>query len=242
MRGSARDSREDSIFNRRHSGRLIWLAAIASQVAVATAAHAQFLRDPPLLPPAATTDRDRAVGCMANAIVYEAGYEPIEGQQAVAEVILNRVRSPLYPKTVCGVVFDGSTRATGCQFTFTCDGSMRRRLPEALKAAARAIAESALDGTLPDRVAGATHYHADYVSPRWAPSLVRVAKIGAHIFYRLPGTRDALAQPAAYSPVGEPLFPSGSVIAGGGVSHVTRAIQPPRLFAPWGLMMAVPPR
>lgn len=134
---------------------------------------------------------------MAQAIVYEAGLEPLAGQQAVAQVILNRARSGVYPKTVCGVVYQGSTRRTGCQFTFTCDGSLAKRMPDRITLAARAVAEDALQGRLPDRVGAATHYHASYVSPYWAPSLTRVGRIGAHIFYssgalnRAPGARDA---------------------------------------------------
>jgi spore germination cell wall hydrolase CwlJ-like protein len=132
-------------------------------------------------------DRGRALDCMSMAIAYEAAGQPVEGQQAVGQVILNRMRAARFPKTVCGVVFQGSERVTGCQFTFTCDGSIRRRLTDATLVIARSIAETVLDGAAPDRVAGATHYHADYVVPYWASSGQRVARIGAHIFYRMPG-------------------------------------------------------
>lgn len=188
---------------------------------------------PPFSSPIAGSDdseRSRAVGCLAQAIVYEAGLEPVEGQEAVAQVVMNRLRAPTYPKSVCGVVYQGSERRTGCQFTFTCDGSLRRKMPDRLYLAARAVAESALDGTLPDRVGGATNYHAYYVSPYWAPSLTRVGRIGAHIFYRggggasagnatLAGTGAAPAPPVLSVPVkrpapGEPFSPWGLSLPG----------------------------
>ncbi len=176
-------------------------------------------------------DRDRAVECLTLAVAHEAGYESLEGRQAVAEVVLNRMRDPAFPKTVCGVVFAGSTRRTGCQFTFTCDGSLRRTLPDAVVAAARAIAEQAIDGQAPSQVAGATHYHADYVNPYWAPSLTRLAKIGAHIFYRSRGA-SAFGTPGA-NPIVNAEMP---------IAVEARALGAPspepakgRIFAPWGI-------
>ncbi|MGI4879047.1 MAG: cell wall hydrolase [Janthinobacterium lividum] len=137
------------------------------------------------VPLLAGTDRADAIDCLATAISYEAGNEPEAGQEAVAEVVLNRVRHPAFPKTVCGVVYQGAERRTGCQFTFACDGSLlRRRAPQAM---ARAVATRALDGQLGPGIGEAVFYHADYVAPAWAPSLVRVGQIGAHIFYRFPG-------------------------------------------------------
>ena len=182
-----------------------------------------------------STDRDRALQCLGTAIAYEAGYEPVEGQQAVAEVILNRTRHPAYPKTVCGVVFAGSERRTGCQFTFTCDGSLGRRLPDAVLAASRRVAEMVLDGAAPDRIGLATHYHADYVTPYWAPSLIRVTKIGAHIFYRLPGSEATLASLAASGE--EPEIAALAAITGRRSSHSASppARPPATVFAPWGL-------
>lgn len=205
---------------------------------------------PAPLPPAAaplagaTEDRARAVQCLATAIAYEAGFEPVEGRQAVAEVILNRVRAPFFPKTVCGVVFAGSSRRTGCQFSFTCDGSLRRALPARVLAEAHAIAVAALDGTSPARVAGAAWYHADYVSPYWAPSLVRVTKIGAHIFYRAPGAADRGPGQAGYRAVGEPVIAAltpvpmaGAATVGGGLPPAAGPARP-KVFAPWGLAPA----
>lgn len=132
-------------------------------------------------------DEARALDCMTAAIYYEAAYESADGQRAVAQVVLNRLRNPLFPKTICGVVFQGSERATGCQFTFTCDGALARKPAEEGWARARKVAEAALNGYVMKKVGNATHYHADYVAPYWSPSLVKVAVVGAHIFYRWEG-------------------------------------------------------
>lgn len=140
--------------------------------------------------PAAIENRQTSFDCLAKAIGYEAGNEPEAGKAAVAQVILNRVRHKAFPKTVCSVVYQGSGRRTGCQFTFTCDGSLRRTLSRRSWASAQTVAAAALAGLLPNTVGSATHYHADYVAPRWAPSLHRIGKIGVHIFYRLPGPGD----------------------------------------------------
>ena len=139
------------------------------------------------------TDRERAVQCLALTAWYEAGDDAI-AQRSVIQVVLNRVAHPAFPKSVCGVVFQGSERRTGCQFTFTCDGSMIRRQPSvAALARARALALSALAGAVDTSVLQATHYHADYVQPWWAPSLERLGIVGRHIFYRWGGARGALA-------------------------------------------------
>jgi spore germination cell wall hydrolase CwlJ-like protein len=133
-------------------------------------------------------DRDRAVHCLAQAVYYEAAREPRKGQEAVAQVVLNRVRHPAYPKSVCGVVYEGAARSAGCQFTFTCDGSLRWAPDAALFAKATDVARRALGGFVEADVGSATHYHADYVNPYWAPTLVKMTRIGAHIFYRWTGT------------------------------------------------------
>ena len=123
------------------------------------------------------------LGCLSLAIYYEARSESVVGQQAVAQVVLNRVRDRFYPNDVCSVVFQGSERRTGCQFSFTCDGSMAR-LPEGrawIKARETAAAVLAGRGDAP--VGNATHYHTTAILPYWAPSLAKVTTIGAHIFY-----------------------------------------------------------
>ncbi|WP_371809725.1 cell wall hydrolase [Croceicoccus sp. YJ47] len=136
---------------------------------------------------AAASQRARAVDCLATAIYYEAGMEGADGQRGVAQVVLNRVRHKSYPNSVCGVVFQGAERRTGCQFTFTCDGSLARAPAPRRLAQARKIAEDALAGSVYAPVGLSTHYHADYVVPYWSPSLLKTAVVGTHIFYRSPG-------------------------------------------------------
>lgn len=161
----------------------------------------------------------RDLDCLAAAISYEAGNEPVEGQEAVAQVVLNRLHTADFPKTVCGVIFQGSNRRTGCQFTFTCDGSLLRPRSARSLAAARAVAARVLRGEGTAMIGDAVNYHADYVLPGWASGLSRVAKIGAHIFYRRPGGLVASASvPISYGATAQ------------------RAVAPaPGTFAPWGL-------
>jgi spore germination cell wall hydrolase CwlJ-like protein len=133
-------------------------------------------------------ERTLAVSCLADAIYYEAAFEPQEGQQAVAQVVLNRVRDSNFPDTVCGVVYQGWQRKTGCQFSFVCDGSLTRRPPEAdQRAHAEGVAMQMLSGVTVQEVGTATHYHTDYVDPYWRPTLVEITQIGQHIFYKWPG-------------------------------------------------------
>ena len=132
-------------------------------------------------------DRLRALECLTAAVYYEAAIEPLDGQRAVAQVVLNRARHPAYPKSICGVVFQGWERSTGCQFTFTCDGSIRRTPSASLWAKARKVAEEALAGKVYAPVGWATHYHTNWVVPYWSSSLVKLANVGTHIFYRWEG-------------------------------------------------------
>jgi hypothetical protein len=132
-------------------------------------------------------DRARALRCMTQAIYYEAAREPVRGQEAVAQVVLNRLRHPAYPKSICGVVYQGSARPTGCQFTFTCDGALRWAPQAALWRKAQDVARRALAGFVDKDVGSATHYHAAYVVPYWAPTLVKMTQVGQHIFYRWTG-------------------------------------------------------
>ncbi|MGR4864843.1 cell wall hydrolase [Caulobacter sp. LARHSG274] len=132
-------------------------------------------------------EREKALHCLTQAVYFEAGFEPISGQQAVAQTVLNRVRHPGYPKSICGVVYEGSARGTGCQFSFTCDGSLERAISPAVWDNARIIAKRALAGFVMKDVGSATHYHADYVFPYWAPTLVKLKTVGTHIFYRWTG-------------------------------------------------------
>jgi spore germination cell wall hydrolase CwlJ-like protein len=150
-------------------------------------------------------DQRRALLCMTQAVYYEAGFEPAEGRRAVAQVILNRMRHPAFPKSVCGVVYQGAGSGV-CQFTFVCDGALYRAPARDAWVEAERIARAALGGYVEKRVGEATHYHADYVAPRWAPMLAKVAQIGQHIFYRWPG---AWGMPAAFNGryIGEPRDP-----------------------------------
>lgn len=126
---------------------------------------------------------NRAVNCLALANYYEAASEGPGGMRAISQVVLNRVRHPAFPKSVCDVVFQGSERSTGCQFTFTCDGSLARAPIPALMDRARAVAIAALHGAVERGVGMATHYHTRQVVPYWADSLDKIRVIGAHIFY-----------------------------------------------------------
>jgi hypothetical protein len=150
-------------------------------------------------------DRRRALLCMTQAVYYEAGFEPLEGRRAVAQVVINRMRHPAFPKSVCGVVYQGS-RDPICQFSFVCDGSLYRRPALGAWKEAERIAAAALDGYVDQAVGAATHYHADYVAPYWAPRLAKIVQIGAHIFYHWPG---AWGSTAAFTGryIGEPADP-----------------------------------
>lgn len=150
-------------------------------------------------------DHRRALLCLTQAVYYEAGFEPLEGRRAVAQVVLNRMRHPAFPKSVCGVVYQGA-REPVCQFSFVCDGSLYRRPAPGAWKAAELVARAALDGFVERTVGAATHYHANYVAPYWAPRLAKISQIGAHIFYRWPG---AWGSTAAFSGryIGEPNDP-----------------------------------
>jgi spore germination cell wall hydrolase CwlJ-like protein len=129
----------------------------------------------------------RALDCLTAAVYYEARSETLDGQRAVAQVVLNRVRHPAFPRSVCGVVFQGRERRTGCQFSFTCDGSMRRGREPGAWERAREVAEAALAGYVYAPVGLATHFHTTAIHPWWASSMRRAVTVGAHIFYRWPG-------------------------------------------------------
>ena len=137
--------------------------------------------------PTSMADKDRALQCLTQAIYYEAATESVDGQRAVAQVVLNRLRHPAYPNSVCGVVYQGSERTTGCQFTFTCDGALARAPMASYWNRARQIAEAALAGYVHAPVGWATHYHTNWVVPYWSSSLVKAATVGTHIFYRWTG-------------------------------------------------------
>jgi hypothetical protein len=173
-------------------------------------------------------DSARAAMCLTTAIYYEAASESDAGQQAVAQVILNRVRHPAWPSTVCGVVYQGSDRP-GCQFSFACDGSMARR-PEASQwARASRHARAALAGYTFSPVGLATFYHTPAVNPSWNKRLIVSAVIGNHIFYRMPGSSGELRSFYGRYAGGEPApYPK------------PRAYTPPKPLAPGMASLGIP--
>ena len=142
----------------------------------------------PFILKAGTANFSRALKCLSDAIYYEAANEPDDGQRAVAQVIINRMRHPTYPNSICGVIYQGSERVTGCQFSYSCDGSMARTPARPAYLRAQRVAMLAISGSVYAPVGMATHYHATYVYPYWAPSLNYLGTIGAHRFYSWKGS------------------------------------------------------
>lgn len=197
------------------------VADLATYLAAETAAAREAMDGPRLKPAVAIADRlgdeDPIAGlaslnftdlkaakidakertCLAQAIYYEARSEPRIGQLAVADVVLNRVATSVYPDTICGVVFQGSERRTGCQFSFTCDGSMQARLNMRKWKESEDLAGAILAGLRAPISRNATHYHANYVDPHWADKLTPTATIGTHKFYKFNSRRNVAAAPAA---------------------------------------------
>jgi hypothetical protein len=161
-------------------------------------------------------DSKRALECLTAAVYYEARSETVEGQRAVAQVVLNRVRNPAFPNSVCGVVYQGSERSTGCQFTFTCDGSMNAPRNEEAWARSELVARAALAGDVDHEVGLATNYHANWMVPWWASGLERIGQFGTQIFYKWKGALgNALSFTQQYSGVEpEPASPASSGVLG----------------------------
>jgi hypothetical protein len=176
-------------------------------------------------------DQLRSVDCLAQAVYYEARSESEDGQRAVAQVVLNRLRHPAYPASVCGVVYQGPMRpGGGCQFTFTCDGSLGIAAAGETWQRARRIAAEALSGSVYAPVGHSTHYHTTAVLPFWAPKLIKSAIIGSHIFYRLPGTLGAPSEFRQAYAGSEPLpVPGRSMVRPIRAAYAARA---PYRFAP----------
>ena len=129
---------------------------------------------------------DKQMSCLAEALYFEARGEPIEGQLAVGEVILNRVEDTRYPSSICKVVNQGTGRRFACQFTYTCDGKLEtvhERKPYEMALKIAKILMTTHDRKL---TRGSTHYHSNYVNPMWSKNFERVTKFGRHIFYRQP--------------------------------------------------------
>jgi spore germination cell wall hydrolase CwlJ-like protein len=176
----------------------------------------------------AAADNARELNCLAQAIYYEARGESELGQVAVAEVVVNRARSGHFPGKFCDVIYEGSWRSTGCQFTFTCDGSLRNKPRGIAWAQARDIAAQVMMGVNRPLTHDATHYHTGEVSPVWSASLVETTRIGAHIFYRFPSRREREAMRAA--PVDGP-----------DVEEVIAAASPPQVGQPVDTAAAILP-
>ncbi len=138
------------------------------------------------LPARARTSAERR--CLANGIYFEARGESVQGQKAVAQVIVNRVKNPAYPNSVCGVVYQNKHMKNACQFSFACDGIRDRVSAGRHWKMAKKVANDAIDGRVwLSSIGSSSHYHADYVKPRWRRSMKRMVKIGRHIFYRTYG-------------------------------------------------------
>jgi spore germination cell wall hydrolase CwlJ-like protein len=175
-------------------------------------------------------DYQRAETCLSEAVYYEAASEPLAGQRAVAQVVLNRVRRAGFPKSVCGVVYDGARRVTGCQFTFTCDGSLSHRPAAGKWAIAQSVAADALAGRGSGAVGDSTHYHASWMVPYWRASMIETARIGGHVFYRTPGQETLGAAYAGPEPV--------VAMANSRPAQSTARRAAPSTFAVWGLSVA----
>ncbi len=148
-------------------------------------------------------DESRDLECLTQAVYYESRGEIASGQEAVAQVVLNRVRHPAFPKSVCGVVFQHA--GSGCQFSFACDGSISKHMESAAWRRAQKVASAALDGHVAASIGNATHFHVASLGQVWNSGMTRVAQIGSHVFYRFGGSNGAPrmfhAEPQPSSPL-----------------------------------------
>src|SRR6185503_9989130 len=168
----------------------------------------------------ASVDRARQLNCLTEAVYFEARGETPRGQAAVAQVVMNRVKSPSFPKTVCAVVFQGAA-GRGCQFSFACDGSMRHGLEAGAWDRARRIAERALTGRVLGDIGNATHFHTIAVQPDWGPQMLRVAQVGLHVFYRF-NPHAPLSRPASDD---DAVLPSLPTTAGSNLRLATALLE-----------------
>ncbi len=140
----------------------------------------------------AAKNTDRQMNCLAEAIYYEARSESVDGQKAVGEVILNRVKHKAFPNTICEVVYQGAERTTGCQFSFTCDGSTAKLPYGKHWQEAKRIAAHMMIGASAPLTNRATHYHTVNVNPKWASTLRQLRQYDTHVFYRFMPRRKML--------------------------------------------------
>ena len=174
----------------------VWAPLETTPTAIASGSVAPFVVD------LASEAGQRAVSCLTDAVYYEAATETRDGKEAVAQVVLNRVRHPSFPKSVCGVVYQGVGTGAACQFSFACDGSMARAPVPELWRSAEEVAAAALSGHVATRAGASTHYHAGWARPYWRSSLVETGRIGTQVFYRMPGSLgSARVLTAAYAGV-----------------------------------------
>jgi spore germination cell wall hydrolase CwlJ-like protein len=187
-----------------------------------------------LIDPANST---RDLDCLTAAVYYEARGETAAGQAAVAQVVLNRVRHPAFPKTVCGVVYQGAMSGA-CQFSFACDRAADRHREVAAWNRARDVAQRALGGYVMTGVGRATHFHIAALGAVWGGQMVRVAQIGQHIFYGFSGRRSALTDAAAAnSTTGAP---SSTGPTADGVMKAPAASPPPAAAQEAAIVSAAP--
>jgi spore germination cell wall hydrolase CwlJ-like protein len=181
----------------------------------------------------------RELDCLTDAVYYEARGEGASGQAAVAQVVLNRVRHKGFPKTICGVVYQG-VDTHECQFSFACDGSTRRALEPAAWRHSRSVAARALGGFVMEEVGNATHFHVASLGGVWGAGLMRVAQVGAHVFYKFSG-HPAVQQAAQTPPKSDqasPAFPSHNeasspeLILASAVATTAQAAEAPKPSAP----------
>ena len=174
---------------------------------------------------ASALDGARALDCLTEAVYFEARGETQRGQAAVAQVVMNRLANPNFPKTVCGVVFQGAA-THGCQFSFACDGSMRHGLEADAWDKARKVAERALSGVaLAAGIGNATHFHAVGVQPMWGAQMLRVAQVGLHVFYRAnPHALAPRPEAAGVMTAALPMSPAANLRLAGAVLEKTAEV------------------
>ncbi|MBV9994998.1 MAG: cell wall hydrolase [Caulobacteraceae bacterium] len=219
------------------SGRMSTGSADAAVVVPLTPEMRQAFAAPLLQPISTRPAQARALvggrdlDCLAAAVYYEARGESAEGQEAVAQVVLNRVRSPAFPNTVCGVVYQGATRGA-CQFSFACDGQADNPREPKAWAKAKAVAGRALAGHVMSEVGRATHFRLASLGADWGDRMVRLAQVGQHIFFAFSGRHGpAKSQPSVLASKASPLAPAPLTgPAGPGVQQAGgRPVEPPSL-------------
>ena len=219
------------------------LPSLPIPAAALTAASSGIVAARPFALAGTSLDRSRAVQCLTDAIYYEAASESDAGQRAVAQVVLNRVRHPAFPTTVCGVVYQGSEHG-GCQFSFACDGAMTRVPSRSGWARAAIVAAAALAGYVFAPVGLATHYHTYAVTPAWNRTLVMTDMVGAHLFHRWKGYWGTAAAFTQTYRGGEPLpGPQAPAPAPLPPTAVATTTLPPSILPAWrgSSVAAAPP-